>query len=392
MQNNNQQRKRNAKRQNKGPAPRQPRKSAVVAELERIILGQRQRVKPSAIRNQRKGQSGDSGNISNPLYRTLKGIISPFSGLKGTVSGLVDPRPSQKFAGRGQISYQIPSGETFLAFVYPCIANGTTLPSMTLNYGTIANFDLATSTFTSSTVAAVPLNITQIHANTSTPYTYAAVNNGQNNYRLLSAGVRIRWTGANLYRGGLFKYYHDTRGDILQAGDLTTMKFSEIIAILDSHSGTIRHNLADVPELLVNFPSVTTVAQAWSNGTNVWPGNQEFTAQRMGGTTSGYLAGQPIGYIYGVNTTGQSMYFDAELVEHWEIAGRSVDALNTPSTGNAEIANSLSTLVVQAHQHLAHNPSASYHSALKSMIKDPHVRSAFTGAASTLLSTVVASL
>lgn len=379
-------------RQKKGPASKQPRKSAVVAELERIILGQRQKVKPSAIRTQQRARKSNGPRNNNPLYQAVTGILSPFSGLRGTVSGLVDPRPSQKFSGRGMISYQIPAGESFLAFVYPCIANGTTLPSMTLNYGTIANMDLATSTYTSATVAATPLNITQIHANTSTPYTYAAVNNGQNNYRLLSAGVRIRWTGANLYRGGLFKYYHDTRGDILQSGDLTSMKFSEIIAILDSHSGTIRHNLADVPELLVNFPSVTAVSQGWSNGTNVWPGNQEFTAQRIGGTTSTYLAGQPIGYIYGVNTTGQSMYFDAEIVEHWEIAGRSVDALNTPSTGSADMANSLSTLVVQAHQHLAHNPSNSYHSALKSMIKDPHVRSAFSGVASTLLSSVVAAL
>jgi len=369
------------------------RDAPVIRELERIILGTRQNVRRlgNSVRSRRPNNAG-TGITNDPLYRSLMGIISPFSGVRGTVSGLKDPRPSQKFSGRGLVSYGIPAGDEFMVFIYPCIANGINYPSMTLSYGSTANMALATSTFISTTVGATPINITQVHGTTATPYDSLTLVNGQNNWRLLSAGVRVRWTGANLYRGGLFKYYHDTRGDILNIGNLNTLTFAQLIQVLDGHNGIIRHNLADIPELLINLPSITDKSQLWSTNDDFWPGNKEYTQQRIGGTTSARLAGQPIGYLYGVNTTGQTMYFDAEMVEHWEMCGRAVDALNTPSSGNAELGNSIQTLVVSAHQHLAHNPHNSYHSALKSVVRDPHVRSAFSGVASKMVTAAVGML
>lgn len=387
---NKQQQRKNNKPPKGNNKPR--RANPVVKELERIILGQKLKVKPNN-GQRRPPRSGKIGGITDhPLYRSVVGIISPFSGVKGSVSGFADPRPSQKFCGRGLVSYQIPAGEEFMAFVFPCILNDSGRPSMVVNYGTTANMALATSTFTSSTAANTPLNISQQYGYTATPYNESTLNTAQNNWRLLSAGVRVRWTGANLYRGGLFKYYHDTRGDLITQSELTGLTFSALASRLDSHAGIVRHNLADIPEMIVNLPSVTDESQVWAQAPQYWPGNQEFAEQRYGGTTSAQKAGQPIAYIYGVNTTGQSMYFDAELVEHWEICGRNVDALNTPSCGNTELANSLSTLVVSTHQHLSHNPNSSYSNALKSCIKDPHVRGAFTGLASQLVTAAIAAL
>jgi len=368
---------------------------AKIKELERIIVLQNKSKKPKQPKKAKSNgrANGDSSPIVHPVAKAIKGIIAPFMAEKGSFGGLVDPRPSQKFSARGLVAYQIPNNNEFLMFIYPCIASNVQYPSLTLNYGTDNNMALATSTYTSSTAGNTPLNITQIQGITSTPYTEATLTTGQNNWRLLSAGIRVRYTGPNLYRGGLFKYYHDTRGDILNASELTTTTFSQIIQRLDGHAGVIRHNLGDDPVIEFSLPSVTNESQEWTDdGTQLWPGNKEYTKQRIGGTTSGILAGQPIGYIYGMNTTGQSLYFDAELIEHWEIAGRNVDALNTPSTGNAELANSLSTLVVSAHQHLAHNPSMGYHKALKMIYKDPHVRGAFSGIASNLATAVIAAL
>jgi len=387
---NSNKRNNNGKQSKQKNQPRKP--NPVVRELERIILGQKHKVKPNngQRRPQRSGQAG--GITDHPLYRSVMGIISPFSGVKGSVSGFADPRPSQKFCGRGLVSYQIPAGNEFMAFVFPCILNDTNRPSMCVSYGTTADMALATSCYQSSTVAAVPLNISQQFGYTATPYNETTLNTAQNNWRLLSAGIRVRWTGANLYRGGLFKYYHDTRGDLLTASELPSLTFAQLATRLDSHAGIVRHNLADVPEMIVNLPSVTDESQVWAQAPQYWPGNQEFSEMRIGGTTSTQKAGQPIGYIYGVNTTGQGMYFDAEIVEHWEICGRNVDALNTPSCGNTELANSLSTLVVSTHQHLSHNPNSSYSSALKKCIKDPHVRGAFTGLASQLVTAAIAAL
>lgn len=368
----------------------------VIRELEKLVLmknGNKRKNGPKKAKKNGRKPAEQSSAGQHPLAKAIKGIIAPLVAERGSFGGLVDPRPSQKLSARGLVAYQIPNGDEFLMFIYPCIASNLQYPSLSLCYGTAANMALATSTFTSSTAGNVPLNITQIHGATSTPYTQSTLSTGQNNWRLLSAGVRIRYTGPMLYRGGLFKYYHDTRGDILQATDLNNTTFTQIIQRLDGHSGVIRQNLADDPVVEFSMPSVTNEAQEWTDdGTQLWPANKEFTNQRMGGTTSTILAGQPIGYIYGINTTGQSLYFDAEIIEHWEIAGRNVDSLNSPSTGNAELANSLSTLVVSAHQHLAHNPSAGYHKALKALYKDPHVRGAFSGIASTLATAVIAAL
>jgi hypothetical protein len=283
-----------------------------------------------------------------------------------------------------------------MVFIAPCVLSDALYPSMVLSQGTTANMGLVSSVFSSNTAANWPAGITQRYATTATPYNLSTLQTGQNKWRLLSAGVRIRYTGPQLYRGGLVKYYHDTQGDLINSTspslDLTTLTFGTLADRLDSHAGIIRHNLSDTPELQAVLPSITTSSQQWASLPFYWPGNAEFQNQRFGGTTSAYVFGQPIAYLYGSNTTGQALHFDCELVEHWEIIGRNVDALNTPSSGNAELANSMSTLVVAAHQHLAHNPSHNFQTALKNAVKDPHVRSAFQGIASNLVTTVVAML
>jgi hypothetical protein len=391
--------------QNRKQLPRAPKSKrsppaskAVINELEKLLL-RRAKAGPNPAQKRRNGKPKNSNptNTAHPLYKTVKGLLSPFTAERGSFGGLMDPRPSQKFTGRGLLSVQIPANEDYMVMLAPCILSDNLYPSIVLTQGTSANMGLAASTFTSATAANWPAGLTQRYAGTATPYNLSTLQTGQNTFRLLSAGIRVRYTGPQLYRGGLVKYFHDSRGDILNypapSSDLTTLTFGTLAERLDGHNGIIRHNLSDSPELQAVFPSITTESQSWTgNQPYYWPGNREWQNQRFGGTTSAYLMGQPIAYLYGSNTTGQALYFDCELVEHWEICGRNVDALNTPSAGNAELGNSLSTLVVASHQHLAHNPSHSFSGALKSAIRDPHVKAAFSGVASNLVSSVVAML
>lgn len=385
----------NNKRKSSKPNKQQKASKPVISELEKLLMKRVNGAKPKQPK-QNKNKQNNGATANHPLYKSVKGLLSPFTAEKGSFGGFLDPRPSQKFSGRGLLSVSIPANEDFMVFIAPCVLSDSLYPSMVLSQGTAANMGTATSTFTSSTVANWPAGVTQRYATTATPYNLSTLQTGQNKWRLLSAGVRIRYTGPQLYRGGLVKFYHDTQGDILNfpapSSDLTTLTFGTLADRLDSHAGIIRHNLSDTPELQGVFPSITNTAQSWVSAPFYWPGNTEFQNQRFGGTTSAYVLGQPIAYMYGSNTTGQALNFDCELVEHWEIIGRNVDALNTPSTGSAELGNSLSTLVVAAHQHLAHNPSHSFQTALKAASKDPHVRSAFQGLASTLVSSVVAML
>lgn len=308
------------------------------------------------------------------------------------MSGLLAPRPSQKFTARGLLSVAIPNNANFISMLSPNIASDSGYPSLNITWNTTGALGDATSVFTSPTVAAEPLGLNQAFAATNTPYQYSTLDDGTDNWRLVSCGVRMRYVGPKLYQGGLIKFYHDTRGDLLLVGELTTLTFDGLIQRLNSHQGVIRSSLTEHPTLSCVFPSVTNESQEWAEIPYVAPACQEWDVRRFGGTTSGKMMGQPIAYMYGVNNTGQTLYLDIEVVEHWEICGRTVDALNTPSTGHSEVANGMSTLVVSAAQHLVTNPHKSYTDALKSVAKDPHVKAAFTGFASNCMSTALALL
>lgn len=373
----------------------QKQRNPVVSELEKLLMRRvNGNIKQAPKRKPLKKSNGP--NATHPLFKSVQGLLSPFTAERGSFGGFMDPRPSQKFSGRGLMSVSIPAGEEYMVFFAPNILSDSLYPSMVLSQGTAANMGTATSTFTSSTAANWPAGVTQRYAVTATPYNLSTLQTGQNKWRLLSSGVRVRFTGPQLYRGSLVKFYHDTQGDILNSAvpsfDLTNLTFGALAERLDGHAGIIRHNLSDTPELQAVFPSITSQSQTWASAPQYSPGNQEFSPTGFGGTGSNYKFGQPIAYLYGTNTTGQALHFDCEMIEHWEIIGRNVDALNTPSTGSAELGNSLSTLVVAAHQHLAQNPSKSFSGALKHAAKDPHVKSAFQGLASSLVTTCVAML
>jgi len=178
----------------------------------------------------------------------------------------------------------------------------------------------------------------------------------------------------------------------LQSGEVSSLTFDALAQRLNAHHGVVRFSFTDNPELVVNLSSVTSESQEWSETPYYAPGNKEWELRRIGGTLSTRNMGQPIAYVYGTNTTGNTLHFDLEMVEHWEICGKTVDALNTPSCGSAELAGSISTLVVSAHQHLAANPHKKYHDALRAVSRDPHVRAAFNGFAGNAITSALALL
>jgi len=378
--------------------PNKPNPSSeLIRDLKEIIRGTVKnkaapRVKPGSIRRKVQASSGVAMSKAHPVVRSLKGILSPFSAERGSVGGLVDARPSQKFMARGLLSVTIPTAADFMVFVSPSIGNSNNDPSLCVTWNTTGAFGDASSVFTSPTVGLTPAGLGQSFMVTSTPYPVSTLDDGTDSWRNLSCGIRARYTGPKLYQGSLIKFYHDTRGDLLQQSELGNFTFANLAERLNSHHGVVRFSFTDNPELVINLSSVTAESQEWSETPYYSPGNKEWYGARIGGTTSTRQLGQPIAYVYGTNTTGNTLHFDIEMVEHWEICGKTVDALNTPSCGSAELAGSISTLVVSAHQHLAANPHKKYHEALKSVAKDPHVRAAFNGFASSAMMSALAML
>lgn len=358
----------------------QPKRvTSTVASKARKVASKVANTSPNAVKN-------------HPITKMVRGYLDPFGCERGTLNGYIDPRPSQKFSSRCVVSYGIPDGNDFILMLAPNVAQDANFPSMALSYGTLANMSLATSTFTSSSVSLTPTGVTQVLGVTATPYPNSVLTVGQLSWRLVSTAVRVKYTGPVLYRGGLLKHFHDSRGEILEFGNVGSQTFTQFATLLDSHNSIIRHNLTDDGELIMVMPSITDISAAWRTGLSLAPASPEFNGVRFGGTTSPNYLSQPTGYIYGKNTTGQTLYFDAELVEHWEIIGRSVDSLSSPSCGAIEVGNALSSVVLSAHHHLAHNPSKPFKSAIRAVWKDPTVHQAFLGASKSLVSAAIAML
>lgn len=375
----------------KKPKPQQRSAAqALVKDLRKLMISSVKKKKPVK-RVRRKPVA--SSPMPSPLVNIVKGILSPFAAERGTVSGLVSPRPSQKFTARGLMSVAIPNSSNFIMFVSPNVANDAAQCSAGIFWNVTGALGDATSTFSSSTVGSDPLGLGFSTLATNTPYSEGTLALGTYSWRSPSCAIRLRFTGPKLYQGGLIKYYHDTRGDILQDPEVSTLTFAALISRLESMGTVVRASFTNLPEITVPFPSVTDESQEWTEAIHYAPCNKEWGgSERMGGTTSSKKLGQPVGYVYGVNTTGSTLHFDVEMVEHWEIAGTGTTALNSPSCGHAELANSLSTLVVSAHQHLSLNPAKTFSAALKTTSRDPHVRAAFTGVASKCLTAALAML
>lgn len=316
----------------------------------------------------------------NPMVQNVLAHIAPQKCLNGSVSGLYNAMPSQKFTSRGLVSLGVGNGETSLVFINPCVANDSTRPSLVAYTGTLANLGLATSTFTSSTAAVNPTGIIISQSVTNTPYASTLLDDGNYHWRCVSAFVRVRYQGAQQYQSGIIKYFDDIQGHILESSEPTTVTAAAIINRIDSHTGTIRKSLNQDPvaEFVISGGDIREANQgAWTQGLN--PLSIDWGHQRIGGTTSTLLMGQPSSYLTITNSTGFGATLDVEMIEHWEVRGSAIEMLHTPSTAHDTTRSAIVAITNSARQHHATNPSISFGEACKFVSKTIHNKAAMSG-------------
>lgn len=329
-----------------------------------------------------------AGNMrDNPIVQNVLAHISPQKCANGSVSGMYNAMPSQKFTSRGLISLGVGNGETSLVFINPCVANDSTRPSLVAITGTIANLGLVTSTFTSSTAAVSPASTILTNSVTNTPYAAALLDDGNYHWRCVSAFVRVRYQGAAQYQSGIIKYYDDLQGHILENSELSSITLAAIIGRIDAHTGTIRKSLNQNPvaEFNVAGGDLREANQgAWTQGLN--PLSLDWSNQRIGGTASTLLMGQPASYMTITNSTGFGATLDIEMIEHWEVRGTAIEMLHTPSTAHDTARSAVVALANSARQHHAANPAISFGSACKFVSKTLHNKAAMAGVEDVLMS------
>jgi len=322
------------------------------------------------------GKSAKKG-INHPLVANAVAQLGCTNISAGSASGLTDPRPSQKFSARNLTVITIPANQDMIAFYCPSCANDTSKPSMIYSTGTPATFALATSSFTSTTAAAVPLAVAQVAAVTNTPYTADQLTDKSLNTRFVAANIKFRFSGTKLNQSGILRHYHDSRHQLMNFNETTTSNFGTVISRMSSHIGTIRFNFTDKPSCDIQIGGHSEEQGQWK--AHHTPTAEDWRDTRMGGTTSPYTMGQPMEYIHLSNSSGSAVSFEVEITEHWEVEGETIEILHTPSTSHPILANTISNIYSQAKLLHAKKPDSLFSSMVKQVTKLEHNKAAMMG-------------
>lgn len=364
----------------------------VKKEVTRAVKDTARAYAPKAKNYVKRKASSYSKNLipssirDNPMVQNVLAHIAPQKCLNGSVSGMYNAMPSQKFTSRGLVSLGVGNGETSLVFINPCVANESSRPSLVAYTGTIANLGLASSTFTSSTVAVNPASVVMSQSVTNTPYASTLLDDGNYHWRCVSAFIRVRYQGAAQYQSGIIKYFDDIQGHILESGETGTVTAAAIINRIDAHTGTIRKSLNQDPtaEFVIAGGDLREANQGiWTQGLN--PMSIDWSNQRIGGTTSTLVMGQPTSYMTITNSTGFGATLDVEMIEHWEVRGTAIEMLHTPSTAHDTTRSAVVAIANSARQHHAANPSISFGEAAKFVSKTLHNKAAMSGVESVVM-------
>jgi len=209
---------------------------------------------------------------------------------------------------------------------------------------------------------------------TQTPYdgVYLTTNNIE--YALSGCGLRFSYDGPELYRGGTFRYYHDTDSDLTDdLGNWSTDGPADVIAKVDGSINSIRQSINNNNVIEINSfviqPGAGYTQAGNSVNTSYSPEGSNGAAIIGGTTATSYFGTDPMTYGYYVNGSASSVTFYVEAVEHWSLNGGPIQTLQTPSYANATISEHVSTFLAATRQAHSNQPNMHHVDVMKSTIK-----------------------
>lgn len=333
-------------------------------------------------------------NAATPMQASFLAPFAPFDIPRGIASQLTDAKPSQKFTARALGQLNVGPNETGLLLISPCIANDPTFLSGFAMIGTMANLAAATSCVTSTAVMDGWPNLNMMTLNTNTPYSATTLAGADFTWRLVSAGLRLRNTTAQLNRGGVIRYNIDANNTLVP---ITTgprrdwATGNSIVNAINSSHKSVRYNCASTPDVEIAIPAFNKDWNRVSSGSMAdaayWSEGVEGNC-RVGGTTSLNVGGIGRAYVTYTNPTSATQLFDIELIEHWEVHGTSLETLHSTSASHAGAADLVQNLAQTAlHQHSL-SPHVHFKDVVKGVANLEHNKKAMqdVGIAATCLS------
>ena len=325
---------------------------------------------------------GIPGNVSfdqetpiahpDPLVKSIVAQIDPFRTPRGTVAGLTDARPSQKFTARALLSFTVPASQLGVMSVCPCIASNANLDSAGVFFG--AKSALDTQLKTATTLAA---GVTFAATASNTPYDSFTLRGKDFSWRLVSCGVRIRNTTSQVNRQGVVQMIFDYNRTLLPYG--TNYSIGSIVDAMTANHRTIRKNTSNEPDIDLIL-SASATRDGWSEVADpsaaatasgaLWA----FFNQQLIPDGTNYIA-HGGGYVV-FPSTGAAQTYDIEIIEHWEVHGTTIETLHTPSPSHSQAAELVSSIVQHAHHQHSLTPSGLFHRVAKAAVGMLHNKAA----------------
>lgn len=322
----------------------------------------------------RSSPAASKARIDDPVVANVQAQVKPFDVPRGVASPLADGRPCQKMTARGQAVVTIPIGCTMVFMCSPNISSATTSRSVVFAVQTAAGVPMSGSFQNGVVGNNVVAGGTLSYISTQTPYdgTYLTTNNIE--YALSGSGLRFTYDGAELYRGGTFRYYHDLDSDLTDnIGNWTVDGPADVITKVDGSINSIRqsinnNNIVEINSFVIK-PKTGYIEAGGATNTAYAP-DEDNVVGTIGGTISSSTFGvNPMTYGYYVNGSAAAVTFYVEAVEHWSLHGGPIQTLQTPSYANITVAEHVATFLATSRQAHSTQPNIHHVDVMKSTVK-----------------------
>jgi len=334
------------------------KQSRQIASLQQQVANLR--VSKKKKNNGKKPRAGGSKQY-DPIHTAIRARFVPFDTEKGIASPLIDGRPSQKFMAKAQTQITLAAGQGFCFMACPNLAANPAYASVVFAVGAFTGGIFTTNgDWKSATVGdQVGAYGTLVRLSTNTPYTATTLSDAFE-YSCVGAGLKFTYEGSELYRGGTLRYLYDKDGSYNVAADWTLDTVNGLITYVNSAANTVRQSLNkdNVVEINVSAPQdgyveagLTSTAYGPSGGASALIG---------GATATTYFATSPNVLGYYVNTSGNSISFHVDVVEHWSLTHPTIQSLQTPSYAHAPMATHVAALMDNVRQNHAGAPNVKH--------------------------------
>lgn len=317
----------------------------------------------------------------DPIVASVKSFFRPFDAEKGVSAPLSDGRPCQKFMSKAQAQVTLTSGQMFAFMAAPNLASDSNYASVVFAIGAATGGTFSTNgAWKSATTGdAVWAGGTIQAISTNTPYSSYVLANGYE-YACVGSGLKFTYEGSELYRGGTLRYLYDKEAaynNEVNINNWTVDTPGGLVAYVNSAPNTVRQSINKDNVVEIN----TSVAR--SSGAYDQCDTSSYTAYSpsvgvcatIGGATATTMFAAYPGLLgYYVNTSGATISFHVDVVEHWAVTAAPIQSLQTPSYAHSSMATHVSAVmdnVRQAHAGIPNTHHATVASSTLKAMKSP---------------------